>query len=62
MTNQFARAMLWKGRLLRIHVVNPNTSRSMTLKIGAAAKAASRSGAAGTNTGGAWSVCLSREL
>ncbi len=29
---------------MRIHVVNPNTTRSMTLKIGAAAKAAASSG------------------
>ena len=29
---------------MRIHVVNPNTTRSMTLKIGAAARAAASPG------------------
>ncbi|MBV8795090.1 MAG: aspartate/glutamate racemase family protein, partial [Hyphomicrobiales bacterium] len=29
---------------MRIHVINPNTTRSMTLKIGAAAKAAASPG------------------
>src|ERR1700722_8449731 len=32
------------GQAMRIHVVNPNTTRSMTLKIGAAAKAAASPG------------------
>ena len=34
----------WKGQAMRIHVINPNTTRSMTLKIGAAAKAAASPG------------------
>src|ERR1700760_2687668 len=29
---------------MRIHVINPNTTRSMTMKIGAAAKAAASAG------------------
>jgi len=33
-----------RGQLMHIHVINPNTTRSMTLKIGAAAKAAASPG------------------
>jgi allantoin racemase len=37
-------AAISRGNRMRIHVVNPNTISSMTLKIGAAAKAAASPG------------------